>query len=345
MKVRNIIVLLVTIFSLVLAGCGANTASTAASGSSGNNSGSASAGKEVTLKAVSAWVDKTDANDALKYLINEVNDKGKGQVQIKLLGGPEVVPTMQLINAVKNGTVDIAYLSASYTTSLVPEALAFKLIPVSAEQMRQNGLFDLFNKIYQQKANSVYLGWGNPNLHFCLYSNVPIKTLADFKGKPFRGTPAYQDLITALGAAPVTIDPGEVYTALDKNVVVGYGWQTTGIKDYGWDTKTKYIISPDFYQTDAIFLVNKDKWNSLSDTQKKILTDSAIDMEKNMEQHWGQIEKQYQQDLVKEGLQMDQLSPEDSKTFLKLSVDSVMNTVLKTCPEYGPQLQKLLTQK
>lgn len=341
MRAKKILVVLVATVFLVLAGCGGNKTPTG----TGSSSTSATESKEVTLKAVSAWVDKTDANDALKFLINEVNEKGKGQLQINLLGGPEVVPTMQLINAVKNGTVDLGYLSASYTTSLVPEALAFKLNPFTAEQSRQNGFCDLYNEIYQKKANAVYLGWGNPNLHFSLYSNVPIKTLTDFKGKPFRVTPAYQDLVTALGASPVTIDPGEVYTALDKNVVVGYGWQTTGIKDYGWDTKTKYIIRPYFYQTDAIFLVNKDKWNSLNDTQKKILIDSAQNMEKNMEQHWGQIENQYLQELVKEGLQVIQLSPEDSKTFLQLSFDSVMNNVMKNCPEYGPKLQKILTQK
>ncbi len=192
---------------------------------------------------------------------------------------------MELINAVKNGTVDIAWLSAGYTVSLVPEANAFKLSNFTAEQERKNGLSDLYNEIFQKKANSVYLGWGNPSLNFTLYSNVPIKTLADFKGKPIRVTPAYKDFVTALGASPVTIDPGEVYTALERNVVVGYGWQTTGIQDYGWDAKTKYIIDPPFYQTDVIGLVNKDKWNSLNDEQKKIMVNASIDMEKKRHGH------------------------------------------------------------
>ncbi len=41
--------------------------------------------------------------------------------------------------------------------------------------------------------------------------------------------------------------PGEVYTALERGVVDGYGWPITGIFDLGWHEKTKYRVDPGFY--------------------------------------------------------------------------------------------------
>ena len=50
-----------------------------------------------------------------------------------------------------------------------------------------------------------------------------------------------------LGANVVTTPPGEVYTALERGVVDGYGWPILGIFDLGWQEKTKYRVDPGFY--------------------------------------------------------------------------------------------------
>ena len=51
--------------------------------------------------------------------------------------------------------------------------------------------------------------------------------------------------------------PGEVYTALERGVVDGYGWPITGIFDLGWQEKTKYRVDPGFYTAEVSVLVNK----------------------------------------------------------------------------------------
>jgi len=325
---------ILVIFLLLTVGCGSSPSNSKVSNDN--------IGNEVALKAVTAWPQKINMNDGFQSLMKSVNEKGKGKVQIKYLGGPEVIPAMELINAVKNGSIDMAWLPATYMVSLVPEANAFELTTFTPEQERKNGFYDLYNEIFQIKANSVYLGRGTPGLNFNLYTNFPVKTLEDFKGKPIRVTPSYKELVRSLGASPTSIDPGEVYSALERAVVVGYGWPATGIVDWGWDAKTKYIIEPSFYQVDVLALVNKNKWDSLTADQKKVLTDSTLEMEKTMGDHFKKLVVKEREILTGKGLQVVQLSPEESKKYLKFAFDGVMNTVLNNSPEYGPKLQKIL---
>jgi TRAP-type mannitol/chloroaromatic compound transport system substrate-binding protein len=47
--------------------------------------------------------------------------------------------------------------------------------------------------------------------------------------------------------------PGEVYTALERGVVDGYGWPTAGIFDLGWHEKTKFRVDPGFYTAEVSF--------------------------------------------------------------------------------------------
>ena len=61
-----------------------------------------------------------------------------------------------------------------------------------------------------------------------------------------------------MGATVVQTPPGEVYTALERGVVDGYGWPITGIFDLGWHEKTKYRVDPGFYSAEVSVLVNKD---------------------------------------------------------------------------------------
>ncbi|MHB9148457.1 MAG: hypothetical protein ACYC2U_08905, partial [Candidatus Amoebophilus sp.] len=68
-------------------------------------------------------------------------------------------------------------------------------------------------------------------------------------------------------------------------------------------------------------------------------------MEKAMQPHWKEAAQKERTALLNKGLQVTTLSPEESKTYLDLSFNSVMNAVLKSSPEYGVKIKELLTKK
>ena len=81
--------------------------------------------------------------------------------------------------------------------------------------------------------NAIFLARLVDNNPFHLYLNKQINK-PDLTGLKIRITPVYRDFFQALGATVVQTAPGEVYTALERGVVDGYGWPITGIFDLGW---------------------------------------------------------------------------------------------------------------
>ena len=104
--------------------------------------------------------------------------------------------------------------------------------------------------------NAIFLARLVDNNPFHLYLNKPIAK-PDLTGLKLRITPVYRDFFQALGATVVQTAPGEVYTALERGVVDGYGWPITGVFDLGWNEKTKYRVDPGFYTAEVSVLVNK----------------------------------------------------------------------------------------
>lgn len=235
--------------------------------------------QEVTLRALSAFAEGTYFARNFERMIERINAQNKGVLQIRYIGGPKTIPTMEAGNALRNGVVDIASLSSAFYANLMPEGDAHKLARNSTAEQHQNGAWEYFNKLHNEKANAWYLAKQHANIPFHIYLNkLPAKG-TDMSGFKLRANPVYRDFFTALGATTVIIPPGEIYTALERGVVDGYGWPSVGIFDLGWHERTKYRIDPPFYAVDVTVLVNLDKWKKLAPQQRKILNDAALWLE------------------------------------------------------------------
>lgn len=230
--------------------------------------------EEVTLKGVTAFAGGTTFSRPFEAFVERVNETGKGVVQINYVGGPEAVPTFELGNAVSNGIVDIANNTTAFYTNLLPTGDALHLATNTIQDQRANGCYDKIDALHQDQMNVKYLARTGDHIQFHLYLTKPIDT-TDLSGLTIRVTPVYRAMFEKLGATLVRTAPGEVYTALERGAIDGYGWPVQGVMDLGWDEQTKYRVDPGFYQVDVNFLVNLDKWNELSDEAKKVLEDAA----------------------------------------------------------------------
>src|SRR5262252_1066590 len=235
---------------------------------------SATSAQEVTLRAVSAFAEKTTYSRGFELFVERVNKEGKGILQINYIGGPKAMPPFEVGNALKSGVVDLANSTGAFYTNVMPEADSWKLTERPMSELRKNGGYDYMSHLYAEKMNAIFLARhvdGNP---FHLYLNKPISS-PDLTGLKIRITPVYRDFFQALGATVVQTAPGEVYTALERGVVDGYGWPITGIFDLGWHEKTKYRVDPGFYSAEVSILVNKSAWAKLSAEQRQVIADAA----------------------------------------------------------------------
>lgn len=298
--------------------------------------------EEVTLRGVSAFASGTTFSRPFEAFVAHVNEVGKGVIQIEHVGGPEAMPPFELGNAVSNGVVDIANNTTAFYTNLVPTGDALHLATNTVQEQRANGCFDKIDAIHQDQMNVKFLARTGDNVAFHLYLTKPI-TAPDLTGLTIRTTPVYRAMFNALGATPVRTAPGEVYTALERGAIDGYGWPLQGVMDLGWDEQTKYRVDPGFYQVDVNFLVNLDTWNGLSDEAKAVLQQSAEWIEAknadNIAINAAEAEKQ-----AAAGIEVITFSPEDEARWLATAQDAGWAAVAEVDTAIASDLKACLTK-
>lgn len=234
--------------------------------------------QEVTLRLVSAFAENGIYVQRLLPWVQKVNAEGKGVLQINFIGGPKAIPTFEAGNAVKTGVVDMALNTGAFYTNVMPEADFLKLTQITVAEQRKNGAFDAINKVWNEKGNMQYLARMVENQPFHIYTNKPVDK-PDFTGQKIRITPVYREFFQALNANVITTPPGEVYTALERGVVDGYGWPIGGIFDLNWHEKTKFRVDPGFYDAEVSLIMNLPAYKKLSDAQRNYLQKQLLALE------------------------------------------------------------------
>jgi TRAP-type C4-dicarboxylate transport system substrate-binding protein len=295
--------------------------------------------QEVTLRAVTSFAEGTQFSRNFERFIEKVNADGKGVLRINYIGGPRAMPPFEVGNAVRTKVVDIANVTGAFYTNLMPEADSFKLISKPMAEQRRNGTWEFINQLHNQKLNAYYLARQFHNVPFHIYLNKKPEKL-DFSGLKIRVTPVYKDIVEALGGTAITTAPGEVYTALERGVVDGYGWPVSGIFDLGWEKVTKYRLEPAFYSVEVNVLVNLDSWKALSDAQRKVLTDAAAWLEGLDAENTALIAAERDKQ-TKIGIQPIEFSADEAKKFLDKANEVAWQSVIKRAPEAGAKLRQL----
>src|SRR5215467_5686556 len=298
----------------------------------------AATAQEVTLKAVTAFTENTTYSRPFERFINHVNEDGRGILRIHYVGGPKALPPFEIGNALKGGVIDIANATGAFYTNVMPEADAWKLTERPMAELRQNGGYAVMAAIYAQKLNAIFLARLVDNNPFHLYVNRPLAT-PDLTGLKLRITPVYRDFFQALGATVVQTAPGEVYTALERGVVDGYGWPITGVFDLGWNEKTKYRVDPGFYTAEVSVLVNKSTWDKLSDAQKDVLRKAAEVGEAEAVAEFGAENAKETKRQAAAGIQTITLNPGAAETYLAKAYQAGWDGIIRQSPETGPKLK------
>ena len=296
--------------------------------------------QETTLRVVSAFPENQFYVKRTLEWIEKVNKEGKGTLQLNFIGGPKAIPTFEVGNAVKTGVVDVALSTGAFYTNLMPEADALKLAEVSAAEQRKNGAFALINMIWAEKANMAYLARVVEFTPFHLYLNKKIDK-PDLTGLKIRITPVYRDFFQAMGAAVMTTAPGEVYTALERGVIDGYGWPIHALFDLNWQEKTKYRVDPGFYNAEVSLIMNLDKWKALPHAAHEYLSRQVLAYEAQ-NGFWKTFNQEETQRQAQAGIQTISFDAATSRAYVEKAKEVGWAGAIKASPQYGTQLKKVL---
>lgn len=212
------------------------------------------------------------------------NQMSGGSLQVEMLTSSSVVKASEAFESAATGIIDGDATGAGYITGKNPafqfygDIMGGYSTPYEILGWYKNaGGLDLANQLYEQ-FNMHLIGTfvASPE---SLGSTTELAGIKDLEGWKFRSPPGMEsEIFQKLGAAPVVMPFGEVFTAMTTGTVSGADASTLAVnKGLGLYDVGKFATYPGFHSMPIEHVtVNLDKWNALSDAQKQALR-SAID--------------------------------------------------------------------
>jgi len=298
--------------------------------------------KPVELTLVMFLPDIPPGNFWTHMFMDKVKAISKGELIIKLMGGPEAIPAPDAPAAAQRGSVDIANSIFAFVDSLAPGSDAIARAEYSSAELRKNGGLDFIQKLFA-KSGIYYLGAASPSdpqVQTCFYFKKVISKIDDIKGLKIAATGgSHRAHIEGLGAVCVPIGFPEYFTAMERGVVDGYNVGIPGIQDFGLTPVTGCMLDELFSSNGAAWLVNMKKWDSLPQNLKDVLTKAAIETEIDGCRDWNNIVAKVKKDISAAGVKIVKLSHEDSVKFYRNYRDRMGAYDLKLSPNVA-ELQK-----
>jgi TRAP-type C4-dicarboxylate transport system substrate-binding protein len=213
---------------------------------------------------------------------NKVKEKSQGRMEIRVHPASSLYPSHELIPALVDGRAEIGPVVSGYLTDILleigPLDLPFMTGSLDEHRKAANALRPFFTEMLAKRGLKLLAinAWPTQQL----FSLAPVKTVADWKGKKIRVYGADSaNTARALGAAPVSIGFGEVYTALEKKTVDGAMTSATNAEPMKFFEVSKFINY--WYLAGAgseWFVVNQKAFDALPKDLQQVVMDALKDV-------------------------------------------------------------------
>ena len=235
---------------------------------------------ELKWRMTASWPKSLDTlyggAEIMAKAVAEVTDN---KFQIQTFAAGEIVPGLQVLDAVQNGTVEMGHTASYYYFGKDPTFTFGTSLPFGPN-MRLNqawymngGGREVLNEFYKN-YNVISLLAGNTGCQMGGWFRKEIKTVADLSGLKFRIGGFAGRVLQKLGVVPQQLAGGDIYPALEKGTIDGAEW----VGPYDDEKLGFYKIAPHYYYPGwweggpiTMAMVNLDKWNSLPKQYQSVL--------------------------------------------------------------------------
>lgn len=271
-----------------------------------------------------------------------VETESKGRLKITIYPNGQLVgPPNRQLDAARNGITDIAFVLHGVTPGRYPMTdlanlpftwpSAGPLCSVMSQRLTE--LAPKFLAPEHTGLHILFMEAANP---IVIYSKVAIHTLADFKGLKIRYASATnQQMLDAMGATPILIQPPESQDALAKGIVQGAGFPHEAGLAYDLASVAKYTIEPPLASAPFVMAMNPAKYNSLPADLRAILDkESGVAGAVSFGHAWEAQEKFARELEAKKGLEVINL-PDSEVAKLKELAKPIIEKALASLEKQG----------
>lgn len=277
---------------------------------------------EVSLNVVSFTPKSAAVSAGFEKFIEAVNEEFEGRLSLNWRGGPEVLPPFRLADAVRNNSIDMALLSPSYYSGLVPSSSSANFSFKNYEEILESGYYDRMTEIHADR-DLIYLGEiPASDVKFYLFFREAISGLDELQGKRIRVFPTGLPFVEALGANGVVLPIGEIYTAIERGAIDGFMQGNLGWAEQ-YEDVVNYYITPPFYRAGFSILVSQRAWGRLPEELREELQTYVRDtLGPELDQSWGDVIATGNAEVEAAGFQEIALEGEEAEEYLQIAIDA-----------------------
>ncbi len=215
-----------------------------------------------------------------KAFANRVNLLTDGRVEVEVFTGGTLGKALKVSETVSSGIAQAGHTWMGYDWGKDKATVVFGGFAGSMDSERmlhwlyEGGGLQMWRDFRMEKFGVVSMPLFIRTAEAFLHSRKPVRTMADLNGLKLRTAGAWLEISKSMGAAPVTMPGGDVYSSLERNVIDATEWGTLYENiSPGFHKITKYVIIPGVHQPVAPFelIVNVDAYNALSDRDKELV--------------------------------------------------------------------------
>ena len=218
--------------------------------------------------------------DNSKYISATVTQISDGAVQLDMFEPGELVPSLGVSDAVRDGKVPAGYNWLGYDQGKIPAAALIAAVPFGMEPWEfsawwfEAGGRELGEELYKpHNIHPIYCGMTGPET--AGWFRDPITKLSDVEGLKIRFAGLGGKVMERLGASVTMLPSGEIFQALEKGAIDASEYALPIVDEaLGFNRVAKYNYYPGWHQpfTATHLIVNLDVWNSLAAVDKHLLT-------------------------------------------------------------------------
>lgn len=315
------------------------TAGVAAATTAAMTSTAQAADKVYNWKMVTTWPKNFPGlGTGAANLAKKITEMTEGQIKITLYGAGELVPALEVFDAVSSGTAQMGHGASYYWKGKHEATQFFTSVPfgLTADEMAAwfyyGGAMELWHELYA-KFNLVGFPAGNTGVQMGGWFNKEINTVDDLKGLKMRIPGMGGEVLERLGGTPVTLPGGEIFTSLQSGNIDATEWVGPyNDMAFGFHKAAKYYYYPGWHETGATLecMINKQAFESLPKHLQGLVKDACRIVNEDMFAEYNARNGAALRELVnKHGVQLKQYPEEVLKVLVKTSDEVVAEVAAK----------------
>jgi TRAP-type mannitol/chloroaromatic compound transport system substrate-binding protein len=220
-----------------------------------------------------------------EQIAKRVAESTDNRFQIQVFAAGEIVPGLQVLDAVQNGTVESGSTALYYYFGKDPTFTFPSDLPFGMNTRMKNAWFnhgggnELIND-FLKAYNTIGFYTGSTGTQMGGWYRKEIKTPEDLNGLKFRVGGFSGRILQRVGVVPQQIAGGDIYPALEKGTIDAAEW----VGPYDDEKLGFYKVAPYYYYpgwwepgSTPHFIANIEKWNQLPKSYQAIVQSACAE--------------------------------------------------------------------